>query len=139
VVRVGEGGTPVASDSVRAGHLKGLQADLPRLVAMRDEARRHGGRLLIVLWPKDDYVRVPEVERGLGQELTITLETFSREHGIDFVSMQPAMQKISDKTRLTIPDDWHPTAFTHCVVASQLTTRLSELGFRLRSTPCQES
>ena len=130
VFRVGEGGSPAQASaaSIRESHLRGVRADTPRLLAIHEEARRYGGGLLIVLWPKEDFAGVPEAERGLTQELTASLEAFARQHDIPFVSVQPAMRRLS-RDRLLIPNDWHPTPLAHCLAAKRIGAKLADLGF----------
>jgi hypothetical protein len=139
VFRVGEGERDSKSGAaaVLKAHLTGMRADSTRLLAMHEEARRHGQGLLLVLWPKEDFAHhVPESEKGLAQRLTSELDTFGREHGIPFISLQPAMQRVTSKTRLLIPDDWHPTPLAHCLAAQRIAEKLQDLGFLLAPTDC---
>src|SRR5919106_17038 len=131
VVRAGEGGggSEASTASVREAHIRGVQADAPRLLAIHQEASRYGKGLLIVLWPKKDFASVPEAERGLAQELTVVLEAFAQQHEVPFISMQPAMRRVTPKDRLLIPNDWHPTPLAHCLAAEQIGVALGGLGF----------
>ena len=106
---------------------------------MHEEARRYGGGLLLVLWPKEDCAGLPETERGLAHDLTVELEAFARQHSIPFISVQPAMQRIASKERLLIPNDWHPTPFAHCLAAERIAQELKDLDFPMfRSVNCSE-
>jgi len=139
VFRVGEGGkqAQASAQTVRESHLRGMRADLPRLLAMHEEARRYGRGLLLVLWPKEDFASLPEAERGLAQDLTVGLEDFARQHSIPFISVQAAMRRIASKKQLLIPNDWHPTPFAHCLAAEQIAQKLNDLDFPLvRSAGC---
>jgi lysophospholipase L1-like esterase len=136
VFRVGEGDPDSKSgaEAVLKAHLTGMRADASRLLAMHEEARRYGKGLLLVLWPKEDFAH--EAELGLAQELTAELEAFGREHRIPFISVQSAMQRITPKARLLIPDDWHPTPLAHCLAAERIAEKLQELGFSLTPSDC---
>ena len=103
---------------------------------MHQEARRYGKGLLLVLWPKEDLAHLPEAEQGLAQHLTSELDAFGREHGIPFISVQSAMQRITPKARLLLPDDWHPTPLAHCLAAERIGEKLQELGLSLTPTDC---
>jgi hypothetical protein len=141
VFRVGEGGKPgqASARSIRESYLHGLRADAPRLLAIHEQARRYGKGLLIVLWPKEDFASVPESERGLTGELTASLQMFARQHDIPFISVQPAMQRLSSYLRL-IPNDWHPTPLAHCLAAEMISHKLEDLGFAFpRAERCPSS
>jgi hypothetical protein len=138
VFRVGEGGqrAQASVQAVRESHLRGMMADTPRLLAMHEQARRHGHGLLLVFWPKEDFANLRDTERGLAQDLTGRLEAFARQHGMPFLSVQSAMRRITPKGRLLIPNDWHPTPFAHCLAAELIAKKLNDLGFHIGSRGC---
>jgi lysophospholipase L1-like esterase len=138
VFRVGEGDwdSKSGAEAVLKAHLTGMRADASRLLAMHEEARRYGKGLLLVLWPKEDFAHLPEAEQELAQHLTSELDAFGREHGIPFISVQPAMQRVASKAKLLIPDDWHPTPLAHCLAAERIAEKLQELGFLLTPIDC---
>lgn len=130
VFHVGEGRTQVglSSKAIVEAHLRGFEADAPRLLEMHREARRYGQGLLLVLWPKEGFAQL--AEDGLAQRLTDSMGAVAREHSIPFISLQSAMSRMNP-TSLHIPNDWHPTPLAHCLAAQHIGTELVRLGFKL--------
>lgn len=117
VMHAGEGGKQTVDLDP---FLKGLEADQARLRAMHALAKRYGKGLVVVLWPKENFARVPENEVGLAEKLTQQLEIFSHQSGIPFISVQDAMRAAEPNSILLIPGDWHPTPYAHCLAAEAI-------------------
>jgi len=130
VLRLGEGGMNAGLNSVAIvdTYLRGLEADLPRLAAMHQQATRYGDGIFLVLWPKEDFAT--QAEEGLADLLTNRLGTFAREHKIPFISVQPAMRQWPPSF-LLIPNDWHPTALAHCLAAKRIAAELMTYGLHI--------
>ena len=133
VFHVGEGNAQsgLTLQAIVDAHLRGFEADAPRLLEMHREAQRYGRGLLLVLWPKEDFAHM--AEPGLAQQLTDSMGIFARQHGIPFISVQPAMRR-TNPASLLIPNDWHPTPLAHCLAARHIAAELVRLGFELQRT-----
>ena len=126
---VGEGGrgnTTADPEVIRDQYRRGWSADRPRILKMQEEARRYGKGLLLVLWPKEDFASI--AEEGLAGTLTETIQGFSANHGMPFVSVQSAMRSVSPKSLLMVPRDLHPSVLAHCLAAEVLALKLQVLG-----------
>jgi hypothetical protein len=126
VVTVGETEGPPEAGQVVAVHLRGWREDSERVRAMQRLAQRWGGRLVLVLWPKQGFA--PNAEPGLEARLSQEMGAFAAAEGIPFVSLRAALEG-EDPDLLLIPEDWHPTAYAHCLAARFLLSELGRLGF----------
>jgi hypothetical protein len=130
VVTVGDRSAPAGTSNagVLQQHYTGLEKDFPRLLAIHNEARKHGRGLILVFWPKEDFATVPPGEVGLAAGMTERIEAFASQHEIPFLTMQPVMRGHSAGT-LLIPRDYHPTAFAHCLAATRIARELEKHGY----------
>jgi hypothetical protein len=127
VVHVGEGGKAEASAD---SYVKGLEDDRPVLVRMNELAKTYGKGLVIVLWPKEGFVsHLPPAEVGLAERLKDSLEKFSRESQIPFISVQPMLQAAKPIEQLVIAGDGHPTPIAHCLVAQTILKAIISFGY----------
>ncbi|HEY7167197.1 MAG TPA: hypothetical protein VIB79_21725 [Candidatus Binatia bacterium] len=125
---IGDATEPAGSDPNRIvdAYLRGFEADAPRILEMHRQAQQYGQGLLLVLWPKEDFITGAEV--GVAEPLTNTIGEFARRHGIPFISLQPVMQRMPPVS-LAIPHDGHPTPLAHCLAARYLASEIGRLGF----------
>jgi hypothetical protein len=126
VVRVGDR-TDDAAGTVAEQHLRGLEADLPRLLQMHETASRAGRGLVIVFWPRDGFAAPLSVGESLSSVIASRLAAFASENGIHFVNVQPALAHVP-REELLIPADWHPTALAHCLAAAHIAAELQQRG-----------
>jgi hypothetical protein len=127
VYHVGDKGGGEKEDPSRLveRHLQGWDADVSRLLAMHEEARRYGDGIMLVLWPKEGYASDPEPD--LAVKLTENLSALSKSNGIPFVSVQPEMRQFKPPS-LLIPGDYHPTPLAHCLAARVMARELMVLA-----------
>lgn len=133
IPRVGEVDAPASSDpaALRA-HLEGLEADAPRLRAMAAEARERGRGLLLVLWTKEGYAF--DAEPGLAARLSEELSGLAERAGIRFLSLQGTLAPALPR-RLMLPNDAHPSALGHCLVARALLPEVAAFGYEPAAPP----
>jgi len=122
---VGETAPFAGSEATTAALRAGLEADLPRLRALHARARQIGAGLVVILWPNEDFGT--SAESGLALLLSSELRRFAEAEEIPFFSLQSAFAA-AEPDRLRIPNDWHPTAFAHCLVARRIAEDLALLG-----------
>ena len=116
-----------ASIPLQEQYHRAVKADEERLLKIGDMARSHGGRLVLVFWPRKGFVGADNTL--MSSELTSMLKDFSKKNQIPFYSVQDTLEDYSSE-KLLIPFDWHPTSLAHCLVAEKLVSSLQDLGYR---------
>lgn len=87
-----------------------LEADLARILSMRDISSAHGARLVIMLWPQAT------------QNTDYFLETmtgFGRQHDIGIINLSDTLAGVS-RDQWTLPHDGHPNSLGHKLAARRL-------------------
>jgi hypothetical protein len=99
-----------AGGSVRAPFDRQLEANLRRLASMRDLAVRHGGELIVVVWP-GHYTR--------NEVFVRSIRDWGRASGVAVIDLSPALGTL-DEMQWRIPRDGHPNALGHRIAAREI-------------------
>jgi lysophospholipase L1-like esterase len=99
---------------------------------MKDLVERHGGRLLLVVWPS--WMQIEGIDPPAPQE---KLALFAREMGIDHLDLMPVLSDLerSGVKASLAPLDGHPSPRAHEAAARAIAQRLVERIASTGATP----
>lgn len=106
---------------------RAVRLDSERILRINETVQSKGGKFVLVVWPRKGYVE-NDVDTHMSDWLTDQYEAFGIRNNIPTFTVQDVLQPFPPED-LTIPNDGHPTALAHCLVARRLGEIMTELGY----------
>lgn len=104
------------------------------LKALNEAVRKDGGRVALILYPSMLQVNTARALDNAGYDHAMperVLAEFSKENGIELITLLSALQEHNQKQDLYYPKDRHLTAHGHTVAAEVLQEKLTPLVDRM--------